>query len=302
MDNEVIDTSKNKERNNEEYREIKINKSTDRIIKSLSKYKRNEISDKEFPNKLIENALNFVKIIDREPIYVFHLQINKILYQLRIIQSLHIEKVKSPIKIQLTQYHRINDINNEIENHDWSIYDKEKYLNAKENQDNERFKAYFHLDMYKYLFIFLVTNIEVYLEDRLKKSLEKNDALFQNFVGKVNNDLPTTWRKGGKIRTCDYYFKMKEIIFDNFLIFPYHEIDGRVNHMYRAAFDLDFMTYPKKQLLMKYLNIRHTIIHKGVSPYIEMGIKIEKKDLIEFIKVAYEFVCWVEENLEKTVK
>ncbi len=109
--------------------------------------------------------------------------------------------------------------------------------------------------------------------------------------------MPTRWRTGEKIYPNDYYNRMNEIIFENILLFPYHEISGRTNHIYKKAFKLDLMTYPKKENLIKIIKIRHKLIHRGYEDSSLEADDFSIERIEDYIKLSYDFVRWVEDNL-----
>ena len=282
--------------NDGKYLSADIELSEDTLIKfeTIKKYMK-KVDDGDYLSCFFRAILDELMIKDLEPFYCFYENTEKLCKILQYIPQ--IEKIERIDKEQecIEPKERILSTQKEIIDLYDAIFIESEYLNSKRNRKlNGK-----HLSDEIKIFVFLkiVTNIEVYLEDRLRKTLEYNKKLLDNFIKNLGSDMPTKWRNGEKIVPYEYYSRMNEIIFKNVLLFPYHEISGKTNHIYRKAFNLDLMNYPKKEQLVKMIKNRHVIIHRGSEKLL-----IEKNDfsfdeLEDYIKLSYEFVCWVEHNL-----
>ena len=273
-----------------------IELSEDTLVKfeTIKEYMK-EVVDGDYLSCFFRAIIDEQMIKDSEPFYCFYENTEKLckilqyIPQIEIIGSIDEEQqcIKPKLRILSTKK-EINDLYD-------AIFIESDYLNSKKICSLNGKHLYDEIKIF--IFLKIVTNIEVYLEDRLRKTLEHNKKLLDDFIKNLGSDMPTKWRNGEKIVPYDYYSRMNEIIFKNVLLFPYHEISGKTNHIYRKAFNLDLMNYPKKEQLVKMIKNRHVIIHRGSEKLLFEENDFSFSELDDYIKLSYEFVCWVEDNL-----
>lgn len=276
--------------------EIEVREDHLEVFEKLIKKEMKDVPDGDYLSCFVRTLIDKKMIETSDPFYCFYENTEKICKILQLIPQIEEMKNKNEKEICIYPPERVLFIRDKIDNIYNSIFlENSSFL---EHAKNRGFHG-INLSKEVKIFIFLriITNVEVYLEDRLKNTLKSDKTLLDNFIKSLGDDMPIRWRNGRKILPYDYYTKMNEIIFENALLFPYHEIDGRTNHIYRKAFGLDLMTYPKKENLIKLIKSRHTIIHRG---YENISTEIDEsllEDLENYIKLSYDFIRWVEDNL-----
>jgi len=280
-------------------KEIEVRKEFERRLRDVKKYMRKDILEKDYLNEYWKYSMKIGSILGREPIFIFDQNFLKIITMLKAMKTLKIQKKVFISRLPYKRYKRIKNISNEIELTFYDIFDREKMKNPEVREKIEFSRDDLILEIQKYILVYLVTSLETYLEHRLQSALFFSEKLYNEFIKKMDDDLPTKWRKNGKIHLSEYYFRMKEIIFDNLLLFPYHQIDNRTNDVYKAAFELDLMTFTQIGEIMRLVDLRHKLVHKGGMMFIEEELDIDEKYLRKYIRVVYNFVSWIEQNLEK---
>lgn len=242
-------------------------------------------------------ALLDKKIIETsDPSYVFFQNTERLYKILQLIPQIRDIKIgKNRIFIEPTA--KIIHTKDKIKKiNDLTFLERSRFRFNEDREFNERDLA---VELKLFIFLKVVTNIEVYLEDKLKNTLRSNESVLDNFIKNLENDMPTKWRNGTKISPYDYYRSMRNIIFDYILLFPYHEISRRTNHFYRKAFNLDLMTYSKKDKLIKMINRRHKLIHRGYENLLLEEDELFINNIEDCIKLSYDFICWIEDNLSE---
>lgn len=276
--------------------DIEISEESLKKFEIIKKHMK-EVPDGDYFSCFFRMVLDEHIIKDREPLYCFYENTEKLCKILHFIPQIEVMKKKNRKRKCIKPNECIISTRREIDNLYKATFIESDYLNRRINRELNG--MYLSDEIKIFIFLKIVTNIEVYLEDRLTKTLKHHKSLFNKFIKNLGNDMPIKWRNGEKINPYDYYNRMDEIIFENVLLFPYHEISGKTNHFYRKAFNLDLMKYPKRDQLIKIIKNRHIIIHRGSENFTLEGGNFSFEDLEDHIKLSYNFVCWVEDNLKE---
>lgn len=273
--------------------EIEMDEEALRNFEKLSKSMKEEIPNDDRLSCFINASLTELMIKDKEPIYRFFNDIEKLCEILTILPQLEKIKFDNFQQMIINPDEQIIKIKQKIENIWAEVFCEIKCQELKSGQLSSHDLS----DEIKiFIFLRIITNIEVFLEDRLKKTLEYDKELFKKFVENLDEDMPRRWRNGVNITPSDYFSKMEKIIFENLLLFPYHDISGRTKHMYIKAFGLDLLEYPRKNELLKLIKKRHLIIHRGHDD-LPKEIRFSSDELGDYIKLSYEFILWIENKL-----
>ena len=147
-------------------------------------------------------------------------------------------------------------------------------------------------------FLRLFTAIEVYLEDTLTKALGTAESLVAFSRNLRDNDVPTRWPDGKKIRPVDYALRWNEIV-GLILRFPYHEFEGRVSYRFRACFGFELKSFHGLKRLAYFRNLRNRLVHRGS---VRLGlplVEITRKHVLELAHLAYQLADYVEGHKPK---
>ncbi|MCK5560813.1 MAG: hypothetical protein KAJ51_09485, partial [Thermoplasmata archaeon] len=160
-------------------------------IESLKKFKRNDISDFDFVQSLYKYGFNLVTLPAQNPYYNFIIGIDRIFKLADIVQNISLENVGKykvgKLKLKVNK-EKILDVEKKLGNIlEESIDFKKLPVNIETHQDISFDKSNFGFfdikeSLNSSLFIMIITNLEVYLEDKLKTNLKNNPILFNNFI------------------------------------------------------------------------------------------------------------------------
>ncbi len=147
-------------------------------------------------------------------------------------------------------------------------------------------------------FLRLFTAIEVFLQDTLMQALGKQ-ARMEAFSRNVRDeDIPTKWPDGTKIRAVDYAFRWNEVVL-SMLRFPYHEFEGRVSHRFKACFGFDLKSFKGLKRLVYFRNMRNRLVHRGS---VRLGlplVEVSRDHVLELARLAYQLAGYIERNKPK---
>ncbi len=142
-------------------------------------------------------------------------------------------------------------------------------------------------------FLRIFTGVETYLQDTLGYALN-DPARREAFLKALeDDDMPTRWADGTRIRRSEYALRMGEVM-GLMLKFPYHDFAGRVGKFYRYCFGFDLTDFVGLARLIQHREVRHALVHRGA---VRMGlplVDITKGDVIELGNLAYRLVDYVE--------
>ena len=279
-------------------------------IESLKKFKRNDISDFDFVQSLYKYGFNLVTLPAQNPYYNFIIGIDRIFKLADIVQNISLENVGKykvgKLKLKVNK-EKILDVEKKLGNIlEESIDFKKLPVNIETHQDISFDKSNFGFfdikeSLNSSLFIMIITNLEVYLEDKLKTNLKNNPILFNNFIQKLTKN---DWKQisGIKKTPSEYYLNMEKIIFEHYLKFPYHDLKDKVKIVYKQAFDIDVFNFKDFNKLIKFIKKRHKITHRGLELLGMRHYHLEFKELKKIIKIVNDFVYYIEKEVDKKLK
>ena len=142
-------------------------------------------------------------------------------------------------------------------------------------------------------FLRMFTAIEVYLQDSLVQAL--TDAkTFRKFSSRISEeDIPTRWDNGSKIRKFEYASRWNEVI-AIVLKFPYHDFEGKVSYRYRDCFEFDLVKFKGLKRLVRFRDIRHVLVHQGSTRLGMPLVDIGEKDVLELVGLGLQLADYVE--------
>ena len=149
--------------------------------------------------------------------------------------------------------------------------------------------------LFQAAFLRLFTGIEAYLQDTLVQGLAGRERALEFSRNLRDEDIPTRWPDGKKIRAIDYAFRWNEIL-QVILRFPYHEFEGRVSYRFKACFGFDLKGFGGLDRLIYFRNMRNRLVHRGSTRLGLPLVEITESHVLELAKLAYQLAVYVEER------
>lgn len=142
-------------------------------------------------------------------------------------------------------------------------------------------------------FLRVFTAIEVYLQDSLVRALADPKA-FRRFSSQIpEDDIPTRWEDGSRIRKFEYATRWNDVI-TAVLRFPYHDFEGKVSHRYRDCFGFDLVKFKGLKRLVHFRNIRNVLVHQGSTRLGMPLVEIAESDVTEIVRLGLQLADFIE--------